>query len=305
MNILSENLKRFRLDKKLTQEDVGNILNVNSQTVSRWECGTTLPDILLLPKIAEIYGTTIDDLYRKSSVAYENYAQRLASVYELTGATEDFLRAEAEFEKLKKEGELTTLDKFNYAFIYDKMLFYCKENALEWYDKAIADGPKNDPHSYSRCRSLKAILLSKLGFIEDLLNEQNEVIKSKNDVWELNYLVELYQLAERYQEAYEHFNKAIDFYPNDWRLYIRGAEICVKLKRYEEALSYYRKSGEIGTVFHDEIEGMAWCYEKMGEYEKALKATQRLRELYKSEGYEYEAEIYTEQIENLQKLIEK
>ncbi len=157
MNILSENLKRFRLEKNLTQEDMAGILNVNPQTVSRWECGTTMPDVLLLPVISEIFGVTIDDLYRKSSVAYKNYAQRLASIYELTRSPEDFLRAELEFEKLVKSGEMSTLDKYNYAFIFDAMLFYCKEKAIEWYDKAIADGPETDPFSYSRCRSLKAM----------------------------------------------------------------------------------------------------------------------------------------------------
>lgn len=53
-NIFSDNLKKIRLAKGLTQEQVAEKLNVNSQTVSRWECGTTLPDVLTLPELARL-----------------------------------------------------------------------------------------------------------------------------------------------------------------------------------------------------------------------------------------------------------
>ena len=72
--IFCENLKKFRLSKNYTQEQVANHLNVNVQTVSRWECGTTLPDVLTLPVLARLYGVTVDDFYKKNSVAYNNYA---------------------------------------------------------------------------------------------------------------------------------------------------------------------------------------------------------------------------------------
>ena len=53
-------------------EQVANHLNVNVQTVSRWECGTTLPDVLTLPVLARLYGVTVDDFYKKSAVAYNS-----------------------------------------------------------------------------------------------------------------------------------------------------------------------------------------------------------------------------------------
>lgn len=77
MNIVSENLKYFRQEKGQTQEAAATILHLDLRTVSRWECGTSMPDIMLLPKLAELYGITADALCRKVSVAYENYAQRL------------------------------------------------------------------------------------------------------------------------------------------------------------------------------------------------------------------------------------
>ena len=38
-NILSENLKKLRVEKKYTQEQVAKYLGVSAKSVSRWECG--------------------------------------------------------------------------------------------------------------------------------------------------------------------------------------------------------------------------------------------------------------------------
>ena len=95
-NTLSKNLKRLRTLKNMTQEQAAEYLGVSTQSVSRWECGNTLPDVLMLPKIAKLYCVTIDELYKETSAAYENYAQRMAAVYESTGEPEDFIRADIE-----------------------------------------------------------------------------------------------------------------------------------------------------------------------------------------------------------------
>lgn len=62
--MLTENLKRLRCEKGLTQEQVAHRLGVSPQSVSRWECAATLPDVMLLPELARLYGVTVDDLYR-------------------------------------------------------------------------------------------------------------------------------------------------------------------------------------------------------------------------------------------------
>lgn len=59
---LGENLKKFRLQRELTQEQLADILGVSAQAVSRWENGTTYPDITLLPTIASYFGVTLDEL---------------------------------------------------------------------------------------------------------------------------------------------------------------------------------------------------------------------------------------------------
>ena len=63
MNTISEIIASLRKSKGMTQEALANILGVSPQTVSKWETGTTMPDILLLPMIADVFGTTIDALF--------------------------------------------------------------------------------------------------------------------------------------------------------------------------------------------------------------------------------------------------
>lgn len=62
MLALGNNIKKYRKDRKITQEQLAEVLGVSDQAVSRWENGTTYPDIELLPTIALYFGVTVDDL---------------------------------------------------------------------------------------------------------------------------------------------------------------------------------------------------------------------------------------------------
>jgi transcriptional regulator with XRE-family HTH domain len=54
--------KQLRVKANLRQYEVAKILSTRPQTVSKWECGLTIPDQAILPKIAELYNTTVDYL---------------------------------------------------------------------------------------------------------------------------------------------------------------------------------------------------------------------------------------------------
>ena len=68
---IGENIKRLRLEKGITQEQLSEILGVSSVAVSKWERGETMPDISLLPKIAFYYQTTIDELLNYDACSVE------------------------------------------------------------------------------------------------------------------------------------------------------------------------------------------------------------------------------------------
>ncbi len=59
---LGKNISELRKKNNLTQEELANMLGVSPQAVSKWENDAACPDIALLPKIAEIFGVTIDEL---------------------------------------------------------------------------------------------------------------------------------------------------------------------------------------------------------------------------------------------------
>jgi len=59
---IGENIKRFRKERNITQEELSEILGVSFQSVSRWENGTCYPDLELLPTIAEFFRITVDSL---------------------------------------------------------------------------------------------------------------------------------------------------------------------------------------------------------------------------------------------------
>ena len=61
MNI-GQKIKELRQENGLTQEDLAEQLGVSFQAISRWENGTTYPDITLLPIIANMFDVTIDYL---------------------------------------------------------------------------------------------------------------------------------------------------------------------------------------------------------------------------------------------------
>lgn len=56
---------------KVTQQDAADYLNISVGAYASWESGRTKPDLTWLPKIADYYGVTIDDLlgYRASGQA--------------------------------------------------------------------------------------------------------------------------------------------------------------------------------------------------------------------------------------------
>ena len=55
---MGREIRRLRTARGLTQEALAAALNVTAQTVSKWECGTSVPDVQMLPEIAVFFGIT-------------------------------------------------------------------------------------------------------------------------------------------------------------------------------------------------------------------------------------------------------
>lgn len=60
--MVGKNIKRFRTEKGITQDELAEVLNVTRQAVSNWENEKTQPDIETLNSIAETLGVTVEEL---------------------------------------------------------------------------------------------------------------------------------------------------------------------------------------------------------------------------------------------------
>lgn len=60
-------IMKYRKELGLTQEALANQLGVTNQAVSKWESDQSCPDVALLPKIADLFGITIDQLFGREA----------------------------------------------------------------------------------------------------------------------------------------------------------------------------------------------------------------------------------------------
>ncbi len=62
-NLMGNKIKILRKAKGKTQEEMGMALGLSYQAISKWENDAALPDIQMIPKIAEYFGISIDELF--------------------------------------------------------------------------------------------------------------------------------------------------------------------------------------------------------------------------------------------------
>ncbi len=60
---IGKNIRRLRQEKGITQTELAQKLGVTCQAVSKWETSVNFPDIALVPRIAELLGVTIGELF--------------------------------------------------------------------------------------------------------------------------------------------------------------------------------------------------------------------------------------------------
>ena len=59
---ISEKITQYRKMRGLTQETLGEALGITAQAISKWEVGSTMPDIFLLPRLCELLDVPPDVL---------------------------------------------------------------------------------------------------------------------------------------------------------------------------------------------------------------------------------------------------
>ena len=60
-------IQKLRNKAKISQEELAELLSIDRSTVAKWESGSSLPRADKLPRLAEIFNCSIDDLFSEDS----------------------------------------------------------------------------------------------------------------------------------------------------------------------------------------------------------------------------------------------
>ena len=174
MNIGS-NIKKLRLARGMTQEELAEYTGVSSRAVSRWENSVTFPDITLLPILANIFEITVDelldvDVYKKEQDISQIFEEN--EKYKRTGETEKSI------ELLKK-----SLSKYpnNFEIMNELMqallMYYCAKDGDREYllSEIIMLGEK----ILNKCSNneIRESAMKKLVFVYPRVNELDKAKK--------------------------------------------------------------------------------------------------------------------------------
>ena len=79
---IGSKIKAARIEKKLTQEQVADLLGVSRQTISNWENEKSYPDIISVIKMSEYYNVSLDYLLKgeEKMKSYYDYLEESTNV---------------------------------------------------------------------------------------------------------------------------------------------------------------------------------------------------------------------------------
>ena len=66
-------IKEKRKEKKITQNELAEKLNVTDRAISKWENGNCMPDSGIIPELCKILGITINDLFSGEVIDNKKY----------------------------------------------------------------------------------------------------------------------------------------------------------------------------------------------------------------------------------------
>lgn len=311
MNIGNQ-IKTFRLEKKVKQEELAEYLGVSTQAVSKWETGASTPDITLLPGIATYFGVSIDELFalpeesqyerienmffHERRIHPETFAQSVhflndqiakdtnnARAYEDLAylynhrAASDHVEAS---EYAKRVLELEPENKCGWVAFLEAHNGVCGD---EWYDnhftviqyfkKFLEKNPKNFRGLYAIIENLLAD-----GRYDEAVPYIEEIGRVKDNSQMLIYSGDVALGHGDIEKAKKLWNQAVAEHPEEWQAYCRRADRFKKLGLIKEAIADYEKCVEMQSAPHitDGLYSMAQVHEMLGDCKAAIYDNERI-----------------------------
>ena len=296
-------IKRLRGEQGVTQECLADYLGISYQAVSKWETGTTLPDITLLPKLAAFFGVRIDELFsvnhedeleridtmlQKETMTDQNYAyakrildgilretpedveamKRYARVF-LVKTNTDLLTAGR---MLEKAMELAPLDEEVY-FLYRGVRGgseYKYHSDNDWFIRVCEPYARKYPQNIGLYRMLIEAMISKKYF-----DRAEELLGAVKFAGENKFMKEV--LLGDIALAKGDMTKAKKLWntvpKTDWLGQYEIGERFNRLNEYDSAIECFNNAYEAQTAPRkmDMMYSLAFLYKKLGRYAEAKK----------------------------------
>ena len=163
--LLSEKIIMIRRMNNLTQENFAEELGVSRQAVSKWENGTSIPDVQLLLRISDLYNFTLDQLIR------DDFDLNISNVDENKIA--DHLSGDRVFSVETYLGKICdiSMNSFRYSVIRNVKIVGCYKNLICF--------EKNGRYGFFNKEKSLGILVKR----EEDYVEQNEIICGKCTIY--------------------------------------------------------------------------------------------------------------------------
>lgn len=338
--MIGEQIKYYRQEKHVKQDELAEYLGVSFQAVSKWETGASTPDISLLPKLAMFFGISIDELFE---MPYEEQMERIENMFwhEARINEKTFDKAVSFLEKVLRDNPKDTRALSNMAYLYnhrahsdhelasnfaEKVLEYDPDDkggwvayleanngvcGDEWYDnhfKVISffkDFVEKNPLNYGGLYALMENLIADNRLDEAAVyNEQMK--KAKKNHQYLLYSGDIaFGKGDRIT-AKANWEQMIKDYPDEWQAFCDLGDGYLKLGETDKALEAYEKSYSMQEAPHvfDGLCSMAQVYEMQGNKKEAINTYNRIIECLKKDYQVVDGEQidqYNRQISKLKK----
>ena len=293
---LGENIVLMRKKAGITQDELASFLGVTKASVSKWENGQSMPDILLLPEIATYFDISVDELLGYEPQLSKEQIQKLYGELGESFANMPFEEAFAKSEILVKKyySCYRFLLQICVLWLNHYMMAEERERQMEILDKV----QKLCEHITEHCRDTE-ICSDAIGMkasvdllcgrpqaviegIEALLNP-NRVLNQSDGL-----LIQAYMMAGDMEKAdsftqmsmYLHLTTLIGDAVNYFSMHMQEKEICDEtISRLDKLMEAFKLDGlnlNIAAIYQYQV---AVYYSMAGEKDEALK---RLRKYAKT-----------------------
>ena len=288
---IAENIVKYRKAKNITQDELAEFLGVTKASVSKWENKQSLPDILLLPRIAVYFNKTVDELMGYEPQLSKEQIQKLYGDFGKRFASEPFETVFADSKTYVK----------NYYFCYPFLVQICvlwvnhymlpaeskRQKEILYETEKLCEHILENCKNHGICNDIlviRALVQLQLGKYEEVLESMEDVLNpirltSQSD----GLLIQTYLLKGEMEKAdefaqinmYNHLLQLISDAVLFLNIHLQEPDICKEtIRRIDKVVEAYKVKELHKNVMANYVYQAAICYCSYGELEEAVKRLQ-------------------------------